>query len=107
MESKRSMKIAIVGESPVNPSGFGQQVLLLVEGFQKKGHEVVCVSQAYSVDEIKEIEEWRLPNIQDIEKVDEALNLIKPDVVVCFWHTGGIQRFTSLRYPPGLSLIHI
>ena len=46
------MKIVIVGESPANPSGFGQQVLLLVEGFQKHGHEVVCISQAFTKKEL-------------------------------------------------------
>ena len=95
------MKIALVGESPVNPSGFGQQMLMLSEGFQAHNHDVVCVSLAYNhAAQLPNIQEWRLPNILDIEAVDDCLYRIDPDVVICFWHTHGISQFIKLKWPP-------
>lgn len=99
------MKIAIVGESPCNPSGFGQQVRLLVEGFQKRNHAVECISAAWTDEKLDDVEEWRLPDLRDTAKIDEALSLIDPDVVICFWHTSGVQAFSALKYPPGNCLV--
>ena len=31
--------------------------------------------------------------------------MIAPDVVICFWHTAGIQSLTSLKYPAGNSVV--
>ena len=94
------MKIALVGESPVNPSGFGQQMRMLAEGFQKAGHEVTCVSLAYShAAKIPDIEEWRVADLLNLEAVDDNLYRLSPDVVICFWHTQGVSQFFKLKWP--------
>jgi len=78
---------------------------MLVDGFSRHGHNVSCVSVAWTDETLDHIDEWRLPNIRDLDKVDAALSLINPDVVICFWHTSGVQDFTSLKYPPGNCLV--
>lgn len=93
------MKVVIVGESPVNPSGFGQQVKLLAEGLINKGNSVLCISQDHPVKKLENIKEFRLSNLYELEAIDRTLYQESPDVVICFWHTQAIHQFTKLKYP--------
>ena len=94
-------KIVIVGESPNNPSGFGQQVRMLAEGFQKRGHEVNCISVNHPLNNLQhEIAEWRVPDIMDVDVVDRTLHQLQPDIVINFWHTAGVQRAAASQWSP-------
>lgn len=95
------MKIVLLGESPHYPSGFGQQIRLLAEGLRDAGHSIVLITPPPPAPAaIRGVEELELETV-DSSVLDQRLEEIGPDRVICFWHADMVKQFARLSadYP--------
>lgn len=96
------MKIAIVGETPSMPTGFGQQILLLVEGFTKAGHEVVLLAQSAPRPPlvIEGLTEHRFQNVHDLNELEKTIHREEPDVCLHFGCTAFVANMLKVTCAP-------
>src|SRR3990172_5520439 len=70
----KKMRIMLIGESMVMPSGFGGQMKILAEGLAKRGHEVVVLTSSnFQRTDSDNPQEWTITNIKDIDAVDRLV----------------------------------
>lgn len=76
------MKIALFGDGPTYPSGFGGQIKLLAEGFTKYGHEVFCIAGNGETNEKEDRWKEYIANYAELAILEAYLTRIKPDVLI-------------------------
>lgn len=76
------MKIAWVSNSPLSPTGFGQQVRLVATELEKLGYENVIVCRPHTLQEPRPFPEYHVADYV-CDPIDETLADIQPDAVIC------------------------
>ena len=93
------MKIAWVSNSPLTPTGFGQQVRLTADSLAKLGHENVILCRPHAVQGPRTHEEIHLTDYV-CDPIDESLAQIKPDVVICLEGHQLLINLMGMRITP-------
>ncbi len=89
--------VVLLGENPNCPSGFGQQIRNLAEGFRDAGCRVTLYVPPFSIDDpVDGVDTTTLDNV-DPSVVEFTLDRIGADVVVCFWSALMVKHFARLR----------
>lgn len=101
-DKEKKLRVAIVGESPSMPTGFGMQVKMVAGGLARLGWDVVILAQSVPmpVENIPGVSEVRCANIHNLTWLDDSLNVLQPDVVLCFNCTGSVAALSNLKSAP-------
>jgi glycosyltransferase involved in cell wall biosynthesis len=81
------MRILTIGESVRNPSGFGQQMRMVVEGAKARGHEVFSLCPPHenqTIPPVGDHEEWIYPRTLLRVEASRMSRRLRPDVVFIF-----------------------
>lgn len=91
------MKIAIVGDSPQVPSGFGVQTDLLSRGLAKRGHQIYCLNPIPARSDPPENITDVFVDIRDPHALDLAIYRLKTDATIMFSSTFMVAHFARGR----------
>lgn len=93
------MKLLWVSNSPMSPTGFGQQVRLTSEELSKLGYEIEILCRPHAIQGDRPFVEHHLTDYT-ADHIDQRISDIQPDAVICFDGHQLLMNLMQMRITP-------